>query len=102
MTFSFHGCGRRSTSLVQVHCVTCCETFSGYRAFDEHRQITPRSRGGDGVDRECVEPGRLFRKNGDPVLYPDRGSLGTVWRYYRPDVRQFDAIPDTRGALQTA
>jgi hypothetical protein len=70
-----------------MHCTTCCETFSGVNAFDEHRQVVPRSRGGNGVDRECVEPGRLLRKNGDPVLFSLPSKFGPVWRYWRREAR---------------
>lgn len=88
--FSFDDrCGRRSTSLSQTHCTTCCETFSGVNAFDLHRTLLPKSRGGDGVDRECTPPGSLRRKDGLPVLFADPTVFGPVWRRF--DVR--DKLP---------
>lgn len=99
--FTVCKCGRRSSSLTQVHCVTCHRQFSGMRAFDLHRKVIPAARGGDGDNCECVDPASLRQKSGLPALYADNtGTYGcTVWRHLRSEPQTDMPLAVSRGGV---
>lgn len=69
------GCGRRSASLTQVHCVTCHHQFSGITSFDRHRD------GPHEGERVCLDPAGIMDKKGAAVFEPSQERHGVVWRF---------------------
>ena len=65
---SCRGCSRTWTGYSEAHCPTCHVNFSVVRNFDLHRQ-----------DGQCIPPGQLINKKGQPVLKEVQRSGGTCW-----------------------